>query len=175
MHRSIALSSSSLCPPTVVRLEWQHSPSRWKHELIYPVKYLRTSCVDVFWREWLLLKKNRITGLTAMQKRYRFDCKKLVSNTPVFKWKELVFINRPLVALRRSHSKITDRPTHNKQMLRVDGPLRILIIQQHTLTIYKNGVLNTRTAYQATHVPPRQRELQCWKRKKLQRRRDSIY
>lgn len=72
-----------------------------------------------------------------------------VRRAPVYKTKELVFVDRLLLSVNKNKLKKTGTPT-DKVMQRADGTHRIISAQQHMLTIDKNSVQNRIYIDQAT-------------------------
>lgn len=62
-------------------------------------------------------------------------------------------MGRPPLAMKTSSSNTSNKPTYCKVLSRTGGPYRINCIQQHTLTLEENGVLNTISVDRAAHAP----------------------
>lgn len=90
---------------------------------------------------------------TAVQKRKKYDFDKRIWETQVFKTKESVLVDRPLLAVDTNNWSTKDKHTYNKLLARADGPYRIIIIRQHTLNIDDNGVWNAIYVDRATPAP----------------------
>lgn len=92
--------------------------------------------------------------MTDETKRYKYNYDKRVNETRVLKTNEVVLLDRSPFAANVNSSLKSDKLPYNKLVPRVDGPIRIVTIQDHTLTSDENGLPEIVSVDRAAPHPP---------------------
>lgn len=93
--------------------------------------------------------------LPAAQSRYKYENSKDVRETPVFKSNEVVSVDRPLFSMKTGSARNADRPADSKLFPRSDGPVQIISVHHHSLTLGRSVIANTISIAYATQAPLR--------------------
>lgn len=98
-------------------------------------------------------RKRDNSRLIAAQKRYKYYHDKRVPETTVCKENELVFPDRPPLAVTANNSRLTDKLTFDKLLPRANEQYCIISVLQHTLMSNVSRVRNTISILRATPAP----------------------
>lgn len=132
------MSSSSLVlsrhPPEMVKCDWPSAMasdfsghlSSW----ILRSRIMARSC---------FVKKNVDNGLIAEQTRYKYNYDERVWEALIVKPNKLVFFDRSHFAAKTNILNDTAKPSHIALVPRADGPLGIISVQHHKLTINESA------------------------------------